>query len=365
MRPAKRLKEFFDQRTELTAKTRLEEVPHDDFTAFEQKLDKLEKRLSLDSRCILNFTGGNKLMATAAFLWAAKHDIKSFYLERGNRLIWFEPSDDNFTTRSETLDGHITNSLDPVALLRCQLFTSEVEREGEKLTLSKRGQELSEDEFRKRIESKRGQELSKDEFRKRIKNGANKDLMEKTGEGDQKSKAGDALELDAAALLLKLGIKEVRRSLRLKVNTQDGALNRRPHAEIDLLFNWNGKLWLVDCKDRISEDDLMSGLRKELSPRLSKKAKSLLERVGSELKISPTKVLKEDLVAINDIGGLLGQVVCVRKHPLSDEASAYANRNRIEVILKDEMFKGFRRLLYPERKVSPGQLAELERRYSR
>ena len=348
MRPAKRLKEFFDQRTELTAKTRLEEVPHDDFTAFEQKLDKLEKRLSLDSHCILNFTGGNKLMATAAFLWAAKHDIKSFYLERGNRLIWFEPSDDNFTTRSETLDGHITNSLDPVALLRCQLFTSEVEREGEKLTLSKRGQELSEDEFRKQIE-----------------NEANKDLMKKTGEGDRESKAGDALELDAAALLLKLGVKEVRRSLRLKVNTQDGALNRSPHAEIDLLFNWNGKLWLVDCKDRISEDDLMSRLRKALPPELSKKAESLLERVGSELKISPTKVLKEYLVAINDIGGLLGQVVCVRKHPLSDEADAYANRNRIEVILKNKMFEGFRRLLYPERKASPGQLAELERRYSR
>ena len=349
-RPAERLKKFFDQRSRIIARgtTQLEVIPHDDFTAVEQRLGALEERLNLGENCALNFTGGNKLMATAAFRWAAEHGVKSFYLERGNRLTWFEPSGHGLATRSQRLDGAITNSLDPVALLRCQLLASEVEREGERLTLGRSGETLSEDEFLERI-----------------RNGSLDGLMEKTGHGDRESKEGDRLELAAAVVLLKLGVAEVRRSLRLKVNTPAGVSSRLPHAEIDLLFNWNGRLWLVDCKDRLSEDDLMVRLRRALGPRISDAARSLLDRIGGELEISQTKVLKEDLIAINDIGGLLGQVVCVRKSRLPDEAHAYARRNRIEVVHKEEVFEGFRRLLHPERSPSPDQIAELARRYSR
>ena len=344
---AQHLQKFFDKRAQLISpgKIQLEQVPHDDFAAFGQSLDKLTKRLNLGSQCILNFTGGNKLMATAAFRWAEKQDVKSFYLERNNRLTWFEPSSSNFITRSETLDGNITNPLDPLALLRCQLFASEVERDGEKLTLNERGQKLADDEFYKQV---------------RV--GKSVGLMEKTGYGDRESKKGDRLEYNTAAILLKLGIREVRRSLRLRVKTSGSGL---PHAEIDLLFNWNGKLWLVDCKDRMAEDELIHRLRRALPTGLSQTVKDLLDRIGSELKISPTKVLKEDLIAINEMGGLLGQVVCVRKSSLSDEVRAYAKRNRIEVVQKNDIFDGFRRLLYPHRPASGAQLTAFKQRFER
>ncbi len=337
MRPAGRLKKFFDHRSQIIepGKTSLELIPHDDFDAVEKHLDQLMERLNLDSNCELNFTGGNKLMATAAYYWAAKNRFKSFYLDRGNRLTWFEPSSDGQATRSETLDGHITNSLDPVALLRCQSLTSEVEREGERLTLSRLGEKLS-----------------KAEFRKRIDNGSIDGLMESTGEGDKGRKEGDFLELVAAAVLLKLGVTEVRHSLRLKVNTPKGVSSRLPHQEIDLLFNWNGKLWLVDCKDQMSKDDLVQRLRSQLrrdydSEVLPPQTNELLNRILGDLQIGQTKILKEDLIAINDVGGLLGQVVCVRKSPLPDEVQAYAKRNRIEVVLKKEIFEGLRRLINP------------------
>lgn len=350
-RPAQRLKKFFDERSQIIGRgsTRLERIAHDDFSAVERRLGEIRGSLSIsDDECALNFTGGNKLMATAAFRWAAAHRTRAFYLERGNRLTWFEPSDHGLVTRSEILDGRIANSLDPVALLRCQLLASEVEREGEKLELSESGIALSEQEFQARI-----------------RNGAIDGLMVRTGHGDRESKRGDALELATAATLLKLGVVEVRRSLRLKVNTPSGVSSRLPHAEIDLLFNWNGRLWLADCKDRVPEEDLVQRLRGTLRKPLSDSAEALLRRIGDEMKIGQTKVLKEDLVAISDIGGLLGQVVCVRRHALPDEAYAYARRNRIEVVRKEEIFEGFRRLLHPERPASSDQLAALEKAYSR
>lgn len=269
-------------------------------------------------------------------------------LERGNRLTWFEPSGHGLVTRSEILDGRIANSLDPLALLRCQLSASEVEREGEQIESSESGNALSEEEFQARV-----------------RNGAIDGLMARTGYGDRESKKGDALELATAATVLKLGVAEVRRSLRLKVNTPGGVSSRLPHAEIDLLFNWNGRLWLVDCKDRMPEEDLVRRLRGALRIPLSDSAQNLLRRIGDEMEISQTKVLKEDLVAISDVGGLLGQVVRVRRHPLPDEVCAYARRNRIEVVQKKEIFEGFRRLLHPERPASSDQLAALERRYTR
>ncbi len=349
-RPAARLQKFFDQRSRLIRrKPDMELVPHDNFNDVERRLDELAERLNLvTSNCVLNFTGGNKLMATAAFRWAAANGVKSFYLERGNRLTWFEPAGGGLATRTETLDGHIADSLDPLALLRCQLLASEVEREGEKLVLSKLGEGLSEDDFHKRV-----------------RNGGSRELVEVAqGFANREMNEGDHLELAVAAVLLKLGVPEVRRSLRLKVNTSRGGTSSLPHAEIDLLFNWSGKLWLVDCKDRIAEEDLMNRLRGALPPHISDNAKGLLGRIGGELKVSQTKVLKEDLIAINDIGGLLGQVVCVRKNPLPDEVRAYADRNRIEVVLKDQVFESFRRLLNPKRPASQVQLVELERRFA-
>lgn len=344
-RPAENLQNFFHQAKLVPERPKLEKVPYNDFNEFRKRLDKLEERLDFDSGCILNFTGGNKLMATAAFQWAAERHMSSFYLERGNQLTWFEPSENGFVTRLESLDGHLTDTLDPLALLRCQLSTSEVERAGERLILNNVGKNLPEENFRKKVQG-----------------GASKRMMNIEGEAGRGTKPGDQLEFDCAAVLLKLRVREIRRSLRLKVNA--GGSGNLPHAEIDLLFNWNGKLWLIDCKDRVSEDSLIRSLCKKLPENIRIREKGLLDRIHNELKVKQTKVLKEDLIAINDIGGLLGQVVCVRKSILPEETAAYAKRNRIEVIQKNHVFDGFRRLLYPDSKPSNERLTELEKHFS-
>jgi hypothetical protein len=342
--PAQRLKRFFDD-SGLVPKggTRLELVSDSDFDAIERRLDELQRVHQLPlADCSVNFTGGNKLMATAAFRWGARH-ARAFYLERRNQLTWFTAPDGRMATRAEQLDGHCTDSLDPVALLRCQLDASEVQRPGQTIVLSESGRRLGGADF----------------FR-RIQNGNDaRTWLRITGEADRDTKDGDALEFAAAAVLLKLGVHRVQRSLRLKVKATQQTGTRLPHAEIDLLFTWGGRLWLVDSKDRKAAEDLVENLRRCLHRPTSPNAEDLLDRIQKELSIGQTKVMKEDLLAVREAGGLLGSVVCVRKAELPEEVLQFARRNNIAVVRKAELVEGLRNLLFPNRPADGGDIAGL------
>ena len=349
-KPAQHLKKLFEQRSTLMAKgsTQLEPIPHDDFAGIGRRLAAVTEALAPGAEVLVNFTGGNKLMATASFRWAEAEGRRSFYLERGNRLIWFEPPAEAggaMETKMERIDGGLTDNLDPLALIRCQTLESEIEREGERLALTESGKGVSREQFMRRIE-----------------NGADplaEGWIDKQGRADRDAKEGDGLEYRTAAVLLKHGVPEVRRSVRLKILARTGESLPRPHAEIDLLFNWSGKLWLVDCKDRVSEGQLIGSLRQTLRREPSPNTSQLLDRIEQELERSATKVLKEDVVAINEIGGLRGQIVCVRRARLNRQAAAYAKRNSIEVVYKKELGEGIRRLLFADRPASSESLAKL------
>lgn len=323
-------------------------LPHDDFVGVHHELDTLVKSRRMDpNSCILNFTGGNKLMAIGAFIWAESNSVKSCYLERGNTLMWFEPEEGEITTRTEKVQADICNAMDPLPLLRCQIDASEVEREGEKITLSQKGRDLSEGDFKRRIENP----------------GFVREWLNIEGTADSDSKKGDQLELNTAAVLLKLGVSQVRRSLRLKVKSAHGIPTGKPHAEFDLLFNWSGRLWLVDCKDRVAPAKLVHNLVGQLRKPIPPEARNLLSRIEKELSIGQTKALKEDLLSIREMGGLLGQVVCVRKDNLGEEVSQFARNQRIEVIQKKNLYSGFEALLFPNRPAAQADMADLATMY--
>lgn len=147
--PVQRVKQFFDQ-SNLVAKgnTALVWVSDSDFSTIETQLDELQtNRQLLLSDCVVNFTGGNKLMATAAFRWAAKRGVRALYLERRNQLTWFEPCDGDVLTRNECVDGHLTDTLDSLPLLRCQLDASDVDREGQRIELNRAGRTVGDADF--------------------------------------------------------------------------------------------------------------------------------------------------------------------------------------------------------------------------
>ncbi len=348
--PTQRLKKFFDKQGPIPqGHIRMESLSDSDFSGIEKRLDELAASHQWNlGDCVLNITSGNKLMATAAFRWAARRGVRTFYLERRNRITWFDFRDGEAITTVEHVDGHIADELDPVALLRCQVDASEVEREGETLTLNQQGANMTADDC----------------FR-RIQNGVDAaSFLDAQGTADADKKKGDGLELATAAILLKLGVKKVQRSLRLKVKSAPGVGTRQPHAEIDLLFSWNGKLWIVDCKDRKNPEALVEGLRRELKgQKLSLQADELLNRINKELSIGQTKVMKEDILAVREAGGLLGQVVCVRKAELPDEVRQFAVHNRIEVIQKSELTTRWDSLLFPDRAPDKTQLADLAKAF--
>lgn len=329
--PAQRLKRLFDQ-TQLVPQghTRLEPIPHDDFPGVERALDRLADRLGFDLKeWVIHFTGGNKLMATAAFRWSTRRGVRCFYLERGNLLTWFTPRDGDVHTQTERLDGHVTDGLDPVALLRCQMEASEVERPGQTLTLNPSGRDMTPEDFFRRLRN--GQSM--------------REYLEVQGRADSGIKEGDALEWAAAAALLKLGVGRVQRSLRLKVRSRPGVSTRSPHAEIDLLFNWNGRLWLVDCKDQRPMADLVAGLRRFLPAPTPPGLEELLIRLTEELAIGQTKALKLDLLAVREVGGLLGQIVCIRKSTPTPEVMEFARHYQINVVAKTQLVERLRELL--------------------
>ena len=70
----------------------------------------------------------------------------------------------------------------------------------------------------------------------------------------------------------------------------------------------------------------------------------ILER---ELKEKDIRVLREDLLQVSEVGGLLGSALAVRREALPPEAVEFAQsrRPRVEVILKDELEKRLRALL--------------------
>lgn len=345
-KPAERLKKFFkNQGTLGRGCVGAELLSDSDFSAIEKRLDELAASQQWNlGDCVLNITGGNKLMATAAFRWAARRGVRTFYLERRNGITWFDFRDGETMTTSEQADGHLADSLDPVALLRCQMDSSEVEREGESLTLNSEGIRLPDEELFKHLQN--GVDATR--------------FLTTQGIADVDAKKGDGLELATAAVLLKLGVQKVQRSLRLKVKSAQGVSTRQPHAEIDLLFSWGGKLWLVDCKDRKDPESLIEGLRRELNNQaLSPQATELLARISKELSIGQTKVMKEDLLAVRETGGLLGQIVCVRKALLSEEVHQFARHNQIEVVQKSELAERWRSLLFPNHPPDQAQLASL------
>jgi hypothetical protein len=350
--PAQRLKKFFDRQGGVQqGHTFMEELSAADFDAIEKKFDELAASRSWNlGECILNITGGNKLMATAAFRWAARRGVRTCYLERGHRLTEFIFQDGNVHTRTQNVDGHLADELDPVALLRCQVDASEVEREGEMITLNPQAHQLDAAAFFKQVTS--GMDATR--------------WLNITGTADMDAKRGDPLEFTTAAILLKLGVRRVQRSLRLKVKSSTGVGTRLPHAELDLLFTWGGRLWIVDCKDRKTPESLAEGLKRELcSLKISHQAGQLLERITKELSIGQTKIMKEDLIAIREAGGIQGQVICVRKTEPSEEVAQFARHNRIPVVPKSRLVEDLRAQLFPNAKPNSVQLQGLADAFKR
>ncbi len=330
--PAERLQRFFDE-SGLVPKggTQLEPIPHDDFSAIESRFDEIVARHQLNlGDCVVNFTGGNKLMATAVFRRVARRGVRAFYLERGNSLTWFEPRDGEMLTHVERLTASTTNELDAAALLSCQFGDKVVQFPGERLTLNEKGAKADTRDLEKKLQGETHLKAGAFDFSK---------WLHIESPSARLSNRGDNLEFGTACALLKSGVKMVRRGVELSTlpNSQNS------EGELDLVFNWNGRLWVVDCKDRAGGETKVEALRTAFlsGGAIDRQTEALLENVAEDLKDRDVKILREDLLQIAEVGGLLGCALAVRsvKPPQQAIEFAASRHPQVEILLKNDLVK--------------------------
>lgn len=342
-RPAQRLQELLATSAILHPDNiRLQQAPHDRFQDIVEAVANAAERDSLDdTNCIVNLTGGNKLMALAAAEWCRLAGVPCFYLERDLRVFPFQPKGLDLLPQPDyRLDPHLARHLQPLALLRCQLDASEIVSPGQRLQLNEPGRNLP-----------------LDNLPALLKQDHDFCPFLTWDQPDSETRAGDGLEYASAFTLLKLGVPVVQRGIRLSPRVLRGS--GLEEGELDLAFNWSGKLWLVDCKDRKSPQDRLQPLRAELQKQkpLPPHITQLLDRLAEELREKELKPLKEDLLAISEVGGLLGRAICVRRSPLPPQAEEFARSRNLPVLLKNNLLEGLRPLLFPD---APASLDDLK-----
>jgi hypothetical protein len=330
--PAQRLQRLFEDSALVPkAGCQLELIPHDDFTAIERRFDEIMATHQLNlGECLVNFTGGNKLMATAVFRRVARRGVRAFYLERGHQITWFEPREGDMLTETKTLPMDIANRLDAAALLSCQFGDEIIQFPGERLTLNEKGTIAAPQDLAAKLQGETRLDSGVFDFRKwlRIENPS----MRPTNEGDN-------LEYGTACALLKTGVPVVRRGVEL------ATLPRSLHTEgeLDLVFNWNGRLWVVDCKDRVGGEAKVEALRNALLScgGTNRQTESLLASVAEDLQDRDIKILREDLLRISEVGGLLGCALAVRsvRPPQQAEEFAASRHPQTEILLKRDLLK--------------------------
>jgi hypothetical protein len=328
--PAERLKRFFDD-SGLVPKggTQLELIPHNDFSRIEERFDEVVARHQLNlGECIVNFTGGNKLMATAVFRRVARRGVRAFYLERGNMMTRFEPGDGDLETHAEALSASKTNNLDAAALLACQFGDDVVQFPGERLTLNPKGSRVDGRDLAAKLNGETRLDRGAFDFRKwlHIENASPRPPNE-----------GDNLEYGTACALLRAHVPTVRRGVELATLPH----SEYSEGELDLIFNWNGRLWVVDCKDRLGGERKVDSLRGVLlsGASLSPQTEGLLRSLAADLADRDIKVLREDLLQISEVGGLLGCALAVRsaKPPKQAVEFAASRHPKVEIILKSDL----------------------------
>ena len=300
LNPAKRLEKFFSRLyAGLKGNIEILEIPHDSLEGMGRVLEGLESEGAL-----LNLTGGNKLMTIAGYEWAREHGCEAFYIERGNLLV------DLMHNSVGKIPAGILNGFSALDLIRCQLDGFKIKDSAEELTLDSGG-----------------------------------GVIRVGRPGVDREKEGDALELQTAETLLRLGVPRVHRSVGMKGPDAPGLSNRLAVMEIDLLFNWDGRIWIVDCKDKgnttLDWFDCVTA-----SSKMHKDYESLRKRLFEELAKTEAKAFKDDLVAAS-FGGILGKIISVRRVRPEPEIEHFARSNGIEIVLKKDLEGGLEPLIHP------------------
>jgi hypothetical protein len=92
---------------------------------------------------------------------------------------------------------------------------------------------------------------------------------------------------------------------------------------------------------------------------LGSRLSEMLSKLEEELRERDLHPLKEDLLAVAEVGGLLGRGVCVRRSPLPLQAAEFARSRNLAIVAKDRLVADLRSVLFPNEPPSLEQLRAL------
>ena len=164
----------------------------------------------------------------------------------------------------------------------------------------------------------------------------------------RRERKGDTLERMVSFTLLTLGVPMVRRGVRLKPRGEHGRSFNQPHSEIDILINFRGRIWVVDCKDRADWQWIPEMIEERLFTTDLDSKGNLISRVRAALFESEFKHLKQDVYAARELGGLNAGIICVRKAEPSEDELQYARLTGVHMVLKRKLTSGIRAVLFPD-----------------
>ena len=141
------------------------------------------------------------------------------------------------------------------------------------------------------------------------------------------------------------------------------ALTMPALAEIDLLFNHGGRLWILDCKDTSPEAGYLAQLHRFVDLR-SEPAQKVWDIVSERLRVSQARVIKDDILMARELGGLLGHVVCVRRSEPDEQVRKFARDHGVDVVSKQQLPTELKRLLYPCAPADAATLQTLKERFA-
>lgn len=309
--PAKRLETFIKEH-KLSKEIYLQQVEEE--TDFSEPLNNLVSKLDItaaDDDVYVNLTCGTKIMSIILSTWGTQKGYTLFYTYNGSKLQLYKRTSNNILDNvgTEDIDVSITNDIDPIEIVTLQCGEDYIDDVGN---------------------------FYEDYNTMKKKMGSPKQYTD-----------GIHLEEEIVNYFINSKIK-YRHSVRLKSSKASV-----PHEEIDVLLNFNGSLWVIECKMKKIIQDwgncIRSCLKEDYNNIQPENIKNLIKKIEKEIGTNLAMQYKADIFSAKKISGINAKVLWITTHKIPDHIKSFCDDEDIKYLEKIS-FDGYNNYLSKESK---------------
>lgn len=285
--------------------------------------------LTAQERTHIHLTGGTKLMSISLLTTAIDRDLPAWYFD-GKQLFILAP-ETGFQPRAVAVGDPFTriDAIDPLSLILIQEEADLIADAGFLFRASRKLEETGLQSLASYSHDKLHELLI-------------------TNDGEHPpacQNKGQALELRTATILLKLGVPLLRSGIKTKPQPDASS-----DQEIDIVFFLNGRLHLVECKNRKGEQKLVHVIENALAQKYGGKRNippqlfTALKRIDNAANSTKSDAIFSDLYHAQRLGGITGRVIRITASA-SDHEKQIAAANGVTLIESKNLVNDLAQLL--------------------